>query len=160
MIDKIVESTLQYALPSREVLRPLVILSSRESGDVHLYGRAKGKLVRQLYLDGYHAGTVNAKSWIPSIPERCGRVRFLEEPRKGDVQRSIGRRSGSGYMLILDDVSGSSAAGKEGSERGRDGRSDDDEEDEDGDELIDVAEEDSSDESSVLQDLWLPLRVL
>ena len=164
IIEKIVESALQYALPVREggVLRspgPSCLLGN--PGDVHLYGRDKGKIIRQLYLDGYHAGTVNAKLLDPFHTGTMWPRPFLENPEKETVHRSIGRPIREWIYAILDDGVGLPVRPEKEETKAENGTHGDDEEgdDEEGDnELIDVVEEDSSSEDSLLQDPLAPLR--
>ena len=163
IIDKIVESVLQYALPVREggVLRspgPSCLLGN--PGDVHLYGRDKGKMVRQLYLDRYHAGTFNSKLVDPLHTGTMWPRPFLENPEKETVHRSIGRPVREWIYAILDDgvglpVQPEKEEVKTEDETQGDGESQDD--DDDDNELIDVVEEDSS-EDSTPEDPLAPLR--
>ena len=151
IIEKIVESALQYALPTRDgAAGPPCLLGN--PGDVHLYGRDKGNTVRQLYLDGYHAGTVYSKILDPLHTGTMWPRPFLENPEKETVHRSIGRPIREWVYAILDDGVGLPARPEKeepGAENGK-GEAEDGDEDGDGDddELIDVVEESSSDEDS------------
>jgi len=150
IIDKIVESALQYALPAREdgVLRsPGPLCLRGNPGDVHLYGRDKGKAVRQLYLDRYHAGTVGAKVLDPLHTGTMWPRPFLENPEKETVHRSIGRPIREWIYAILDDGVGLPVRPDKEEIKAENGPVKDEEDDEEDDEeLIDVEEEDSSDE--------------
>lgn len=159
IIDNIVESALQYALPTREggVLRspgPSCLLGN--PGDVHLHGRGKGKAVRQLYLDGYHTGTINSKLLDPLHTGTMWPRPFLENPEKETVHRSIGRPIREWIYAILDDGVGLPVRPGEEEVKAENGTHGDGEGDDD--ELIDVVEEDSSDEDSVLEDPLAPLK--
>ncbi|KAF9652070.1 hypothetical protein BDM02DRAFT_3266708 [Thelephora ganbajun] len=159
IIEKIVESALQYALPVREddALRsPGPSCLIEKSGDVHLYGRGKGKIIRQLYLDGYHAGTVYSRVLDPLHTGTMWPRPFLENPEKETVHRSIGRPIREWIYAILDDGVGL-PVGPEKEEAKVENEGDVDEEEGD-DELIDVVEEDSPDEDSVPQDPLAPLK--
>ena len=165
IIEKIVESALQYALPTREdgVLRspgPSCLLGN--PGDVHLYGREKGKAIRRLYLDGYHAGTVSSKMLDPLHTGTMWPRPFLEHPEKESVQRSIGRPIREWIYAILDDGVGLPVRPEKEETKAEDGvdkeDKEDDDDDGDDDELIDVVEENSSDEDSVPQDPLAPLQ--
>jgi len=163
IIDKVVESALQYALPVREggALRspgPLCLLG--DPGDVHLYGKNKGKIVRQLYLAGYHAGTVYSKVLDPLHTGTMWPRPFLENPEKETVHRSIGRPIREWVYAILDDGIGLPVRPEKEETKEEDGAKGDDEEgDDEGDyELIDVEEEESSGEDSALEDPLAPLR--
>ena len=159
IIEKIAESVLQYALPAREdgVLRspgPLCLLGN--PGDVHLYGRNKGKIIRQLYLDGYHSGTVYPEVLDIFHSGTIWPCPFLENPEKETVHRSIGRPIREWIYAILDDGVGLPVRPEEEVAKVEDETRGGDEEDDN--ELIDVVEEDSSDEGSVLQDPLAPLK--
>jgi hypothetical protein len=159
IIEKIVESTLQYALPERQdgALRPpgpSCLLGN--PGDVYLYGRDKGKNIRRLYLDGYHAGTVSSKALDPLHTGTMWPRPFLEHPEKETVHRSIGRPIREWIYAILDDGVGlpvRPGKGETEAENGVDGGDEGDD-----DELIDVEEEDSSDEGSDAEDPLAPLK--
>jgi len=157
IIEKIVESVLQYALPTRDgAAGPSCLLGG--PGDVHLYGRDKGNTVRRLYLDGYHAGTVYSKVLDPLHTGTMWPRPFLENPEKETVHRSIGRPIREWIYAILDDGVGLPVRPEKeepGAEKVADGG---DDEDENGDELIDVVEEHSSEEDSVLDDPLAPLK--
>ena len=157
IIEKIVESALQYALPVREdgALRssgPSCLLWN--PGDTHLYGRDKGKMVRKLYLDGYHAGTFSSKLLDPLHSGTMWPRPFLEHPEKETVHRSIGRPIREWVYAILDD--GVGLPDKEEETNGESEVDADDEEDDD--ELIDVVEENSSEEDDDDQDPLAPLK--
>ena len=159
IIEKIVESALQYALPTREggVLRspgPSYLLGS--PGDVHLYGREKGKAVRQLYLDGYHAGTISSKLLDPLNSGTMWPRPFLENPEKETVHRSIGRPIREWVYAILDDGVGLPVRPEKEEVKAENGTHSEGEADDD--ELIDVVEENSSGEDSVDEDPLAPLR--
>jgi len=161
VIEKTVESALQYALPAREsgVLRspgPSCLLGN--PGDIHLYGRDKGKAIRKLYLDGYHAGTVNSKILDPLHTGTMWPRPFLEDPEKETVHRSIGRPIREWIYAILDDGVGLPAQPQKEEVKVENVTHGDNESQEDDDELIDVVEEDSSGEDSTLQDPLAPLR--
>ena len=164
IIEKIVESALQYALPVREggALRspgPACLLGN--PGDVNLYGREKGKAVRKLYLDGYHAGTVSSKMLDPLHTGTMWPRPFLEHPEKETVHRSIGRPIREWIYAILDDGVGLPVRPDKEEVKAENGVSGEDAEegDSDDDELIDVVEaESSSDEDSVAQDPLAPLK--
>lgn len=174
VIEKIVESALQYALPVREdgALRtpgPSCLLGN--PGDIHLYGREKGRTVRKLYRDGYHAGTVSSKMLDPLHTGTMWPRPFLEHPEKETVHRSIGRPIREWVYAILDDGVGlpvrpekEEAEAENGADRenrvdGRDVEDEDDEDDEEDDnELIDVVEENSSEEDDSAQDPLAPLK--
>jgi hypothetical protein len=160
IIEKTVESALQYALPTRDggVLRspgPSCLLG--DPGDVHLYGRDKGKIIRQLYLDGYHDGTVNAKVLDPLHTGTMWPRPFLENPEKETVHRSIGRPIREWIYAILDDGVGLPVR-PEKEEAKAESDTKEDGEDGDDDELVDVVEENSSDEDSDVQDPLAPLK--
>ena len=163
IIDKIVESALQYALPSREggPLRspgPSCLLGN--PGDVHLYGKEKGKAIRKLYLDGYHAGTISSKMLDPLHTGTMWPRPFLEHPEKETVHRSIGRPIREWVYAILDDGVGLPVRPEKETEiKVENGvTKDEEDEEEDDDELIDVVEESSSDEDSIDQDPLAPLK--
>ena len=161
IIENTVESALQYALPVREggALRspgPPYLLGN--PGDIHLYGRDKGKTIRQLYLDGYHAGTVSSKLLDPLHTGTMWPRPFLENPEKETVHRSIGRPIREWIYAILDDGVGLPVQPEKEEVKAENGTQGDDESQEDDEELIDVMEEDSSDEDSTLQDPLAPLR--
>ena len=162
IIENTVESALQYALPVREggALRspgPSCLLGN--PGDVHLYGRDKGKMIRQLYLDGYHAGTVNSKLLDPLHTGTMWPRPFLENPEKETVHRSIGRPIREWIYAILDDGVGLPVQPEKEEVKAENGTQGDAESQEDDDELIDVEEEeDSSDEDSTPEDPLAPLR--
>lgn len=165
IIDKIVESALQYALPSREdgALRPpgpSCLLGN--TGDVHLYGKEKGKAIRKLYLDEYHAGTISSKVLDPLHTGTMWPRPFLEHPEKETVHRSIGRPIREWIYAILDDGVGLPVRPEKETEAEKEtetenGVAKDDEDDDDDDELIDVVEDSSSDEDSV-EDPLAPLK--
>ncbi|KAF9649040.1 hypothetical protein BDM02DRAFT_3186572 [Thelephora ganbajun] len=98
----------KYALPVREddALRspgPSCLLE--KPGDVHLYGRGKGKIIRQLYFDGYHAGTVYSKVLDPLHTGTMWPRPFLENPEKETAHRSVGRPIRERvYSILGDDV--------------------------------------------------------
>jgi len=163
IIDRVVESALQYALPVREggVLRspgPLCLLGG--PGDVNLYGGSKGKVIRQLYLAGYHAGTVHSKVLDLFHTGTMWPRPFLENPEKETVHRSIGRPIREWVYAILDDGVGLPVRPEKEKEEAKaeDGAKGDDKGDDDDCELIDVEEEESSGEDSALQDPLAPLR--
>jgi len=159
IIEKIVESALQYALPTRDgAAGPSCLLGG--PGDVHLYGRDKGNITRQLYLDGYHAGTVYSKVLDPLHTGTMWPRPFLENPEKETVHRSIGRPIREWIYAILDDGIGLSVRPEKEEPAAENGADGGDEEDEDGDELIDVVEENSSDEDDPLAPLKGALRRL
>ena len=155
IIEKIVESALQYALPTRdEPPGPLCLLGS--PGDVHLYGREKGNAIRRLYLNGYRAGNVHSKLLDPLHTGTMWPRPFLENPEKETVHRSIGRPIREWIYAILDDGVGLPVRPEK--EEAKAENKADGEDDEDDEELIDVVEESSSDEDSVLEDPLAPLR--
>ena len=160
IIEKTVGSALQYTLPVRGdgALRPpgpSCLLGN--PGDVHLYGRDKAKIIRHLYLEGYHAGTVFSKVLDPLHTGTMWPRPFLEHPEKETVHRSIGRPIREWIYAILDDGVGLPVRLEKDETKVEDETHGDDEEDEEDDEeLIDVAE-DSSGESSILQDPLAPL---
>ena len=159
IIEKTVESALQYTLPVREdgVLRspgPSCLLGN--TGDVHLYGKNKAKAIRQLYLDGYQAGTIFSKVLDPLHTGTMWPRPFLEHPEKETVHRSIGRPIREWIYAILDDGIGLPVRSEKEETKVENGTHGDDEVDDE--ELIDVAEDDSSGESSVVQDPLAPLK--
>ena len=165
IIEKIVESALQYALPVRadgalHSPGPSCLLGN--PGDVHLYGRDKGKAVRKLYLDGYRAGTFSGKMLDPLHTGTMWPRPFLEHPEKETVHRSIGRPIREWIYAILDDGVGLPVQPEKeetNGENGIDGKNGvDGEDEEDEDELIDVVEENSSDEDRIAQDPLAPLK--
>jgi len=159
IIEKIVESALQYALPTRdEPAGPSCLLGN--PGDVNLYGRDKGNTVRQLYLDGYHAGTVYSKVLDPLHTGTMWPRLFLENPEKETVHRSIGRPIREWIYAILDDGVGLPVRPEKEEPEAEKAADGGDDEDEDGDELIDVVEEHSSDEDDPLAPLKGALRRL
>jgi hypothetical protein len=161
IIEKIVESALQYALPTRDggVLRspgPSCLLGN--PGDVHLYGREKGKIGSEVVSRRVPCWErLFAKCWIPSILERCGPVPFLEHPEKETVHRSIGRPIREWIYAILDDGVGLPVRPDKEEAKAESDTKEDGEEGDD-DELIDVVEENSSDEDSDVQDPLAPLK--
>ena len=169
IIEKIVESALQYALPVREDggLRssgPSCLLGN--PGDIHLYGREKGKIVRKLYLDGYHAGTFSSKILDPLHTGTMWPRPFLEHPEKDTVHRSISRPIREWIYAILDDGVGLPVRPEKEETKGENGtggekgvgEAEEEDDDDDDDELIDVVEENSSSEDGVAQDPLAPLK--
>lgn len=161
IIEKIVESALQYALPVREDggLRPpgpACLLGNTE--DIHLYGRHKGKLVRKLYLDGYHAGNFSSKMLDPLHTGTMWPRPFLEHPEKDTVHRSISRTVRGWIYAILDDGVGLPVRPEKEEANGKNEVDEGSEEGEDEDELIDVVEESSLEEDDVDQDPLAPLK--
>ena len=153
IIERIVQSTLQYALSTRdEALSPSCLLGN--PGDVHLYGRDKGNAIRRLYLNGYHAGTVHSEILDPLHTGTMWPRPFLENLEKETVHRSIGRPIREWIYAIIDDGVGLPVRPEKEEAKAED-QADRDEDDE---ELIDVVEESSSDEDSVLEDPLAPLR--
>ena len=160
IIERIVESALQYALPVREhtaLLSPGPSCLLGNPGDVHLYGREKGKAVRKLYLDRYRAGTF--KLLDPLHTGTMWPRPFLEHPEKETVHRSIGRPIREWIYAILDDGVGLPVRPEKEKTNGENAVDGDDEQDdeEDDDELIDVKEY-SSEEDNVAQDPLAPLK--
>ena len=157
--EKVVESTLQYAIPTRGIgaLRssgPVCLLGSPE--DVQLHGRDKGKVIRKLYLDGYHTGTISSTLLDPLHTGTMWPRPFLEHPEKETVHRSIGRPIREWVYAILDDGVGLPARPDKEEIKAENGQEGEDEDDED--ELIDVVEEVSSDEGSIPKDPLAPLK--
>ncbi|TFY77761.1 hypothetical protein EWM64_g6256, partial [Hericium alpestre] len=168
MIEKIVEATLQYAIPKRdgdsalwpteacalhapEVCLIPTLLNPSPSADLGLDTEddETRQRIRALYVNAYRRGRLHprhldifntATSWCSP---------FLEDPDLEPVAKSIGRPLREWIYAILDDGIGlpESVDNKDETEASDVHEEEDGDKDEDEDELIDVVEEESDDDA-------------
>jgi hypothetical protein len=159
IIEKIVDSTLQYAIPKKEehlsdLRGPLCLLHA-----VHLPASTSSHpdnatVIRELYNAAYQRADLSPKvldvlhsgSYWPRL--------FLENPDVECTAKSISRPIREWFYAILDD--GVGLPEKAELESSESPQPDEEDEEEDEDELIDVVEEESEDEE--LFDPLAPLR--
>ncbi|PPQ76786.1 hypothetical protein CVT26_001753 [Gymnopilus dilepis] len=176
IVDKIVNATLQYAIPKyagtlvgREGLWPtsicalhepeactiLPFISHNVMRQAEISDQADPALLeaREKYLDAYRNGLLSPKTMDTLSTGSSWARLFLENPDFETVGRSIGRPIRVWVHAILQDTVGlpSTEAESTGS-----AREDETEEESDGDELIDVVESDEEDENGA--DLLAPLK--
>ncbi|THH13381.1 hypothetical protein EW146_g6832 [Bondarzewia mesenterica] len=160
IVEKTVEATLQYAIPKHEGdsgLWPTAICALHKPNtcpfvlsQVPPDEESSKFQVRSLYISAYRGGELSPKIMDMFSTGSAWTKLFLEDPDLEPTGRSIGRPIREWVYAILDDGVGLP-------ERTEEEQSDEDEveEDSDGDELIDVAEEDSDEDDG---DPLAPLR--
>ena len=179
IVEKIVNSTLQYAIPKyggdvtgREGLWPtsvcalhdpeacsfLPMISANVMRQTEKSDQADPNLLeaREKYLDAYRGGLLSPKMMDTlSTGSSWGRI-FLENPDLETVARSIGRPIREWIHTILDDTVGLPVPEIEAPDSTRESIGN--EEESDDDELIDVVESDSDDEVTNGRDYLAPLK--
>ncbi|KJA28957.1 hypothetical protein HYPSUDRAFT_33419 [Hypholoma sublateritium FD-334 SS-4] len=183
IVEKIVNATLQYAIPKYggdvagreglwatsvcalhdpEACSILPMISHNVMRQAEKSDQADPNLLqaREKYLDAYRNGflapdimdVLNTGTSWPRI--------FLENPDLETVGRSIGRPIREWIYAILDDTVGLPASDIEGNTTDLDGDGSTDmaNEDDDEDELIDVVESDSDNDSAMPSDFLAPLK--
>lgn len=181
IVEKIVNATLQYAIPKYggdvagreglwatsvcalhdpEACSMLPMISRNVMRQAEISDQADPNLLqaREKYLDAYRNGF-----FAPDIMDvlntgsSWARI-FLENPDLETVGRSIGRPIREWIYAILDDTVGLPTPDTDTEDNTRDGSMDMADEDEGEDELIDVVESDSEDDGPVPSDFLAPLK--
>lgn len=181
IVEKIVNSALQYAIPKyggditgREGLWPTSVCALHDAEACSFLPMISANVMRQTeksdqadphllearekYLDAYRGGLFSPKMMDTlSTGSSWARI-FLENPDLETVARSIGRPIREWIYTILDDTVGLPVSEVEAPDSTR--GNDEIEEESDDDELIDVVESDSDDELEVARrrDYLAPLK--
>ena len=182
IVEKIVNSTLQYAIPKyggditgREGLWPtsvcalhdpeacsfLPLISANVMRQTEKSDQADPNLLeaREKYLDAYRSGLFSPKLMDTLSTGSSWSRLFLENPDLETVARSIGRPIREWIYTILDDTVGLPIPDVDTSDSTRMSNTNDEvEEESDDDELIDVVESDSDNEVADGRDYLAPLK--